>query len=70
VAWPSEHPADFWDVVARQLDTMTRPHVALAFRSDAPDSTVSRRALGVLDALPDHPIARRLRFLDPLTVAA
>ena len=70
VAWPSERPADFWDLVERQLATMQRPHVALAFRSDAPDSVVSRRALGVLDALPDHPIARRLQFVDPLVAAA
>ena len=62
--WPSG--AAYWDTVERHLRSMRRPYLSLAIRTDAPASEVAARARRVLDALPSHPLAARLRFEDPL----
>jgi hypothetical protein len=63
-SWPSG--AVYWDVVERHLRWMHRPYLSLAIRTDATDSAVAARVRHVLDALPSHPLAARLRFEDPL----
>ena len=63
-AWPS--PAVFWDLVARAADEGPARYAAFAIRSDAPDSKTHLHARALLEHLPNHPIARRLRFVDPL----
>ena len=62
--WPSSQY--FWDLVAAELDSMRTPYLALAVRTDHPGSVLARRARELLEHLPHHPLARRLRFLDPL----
>jgi len=64
--WPSGDA--FWDLVEQQLRSMRRPYLSLGIRTDAAASTVAGRVRGILDALPGHRLARRLRFEDPLTV--
>jgi hypothetical protein len=66
--WPS---ADFfWNLVAVQLRSMRTPYLSLAVRTDAPDSVLVARVRQIFAALPQHPLATRLRFTDPLDVAA
>ncbi|HEX9418833.1 MAG TPA: hypothetical protein VGA81_07260 [Methylomirabilota bacterium] len=36
-------------------------------RTDAPTSRAHQRVKSLLEYLPQHPIARRLRFVDPLS---
>jgi hypothetical protein len=62
--WPSAQ--FYWDLVAAELDAMPKPYVALAVRTDHPESPSGRRARLLLEHLPHHPIASRLRFVDPL----
>jgi len=63
-SWPS--PRAYWDLVARAVAEQPVPYVALAIRTDAAESVTHRRAQALMDALPDHPLATRLRFVDPL----
>jgi hypothetical protein len=65
--WPSER--FFWDLVARQLRTMRRPYLSLAIRTDADDLKIAARVRRLFEALPGHPLAERLHFVDPLDVA-
>jgi len=64
-AWP--HPKTYWDLVARAADEGPARYIALAVRTDGPDSPTHRHARGLLEYLPNHAIARRLRFVDPLS---
>lgn len=68
VEWPSER--FYWDVVARQLESMNRPYLSLGIRTDSPDSAMMVRVRRLFDELPQHPLAERLRFLDPLDAIA
>jgi hypothetical protein len=63
--WPSH--AHFWDVVAYELRHMQAPYLSLAVRTDDPDSELLKKICRLLLALPSHPIARHLRFVDPLS---
>lgn len=65
--WPD--PREYWDHAMAAVDSMSRPHLALAIRTNGPDSEAHQHARRVLEALPAHPLARRLHFLDPLEVA-
>ena len=67
VEWPS--PGFYWDLVAKQLRAMKRPYLSLAIRTDADDLKIAARVRRLFEALPDHPLATRLRFVDPLAVA-
>lgn len=67
IEWPSVKY--FWDLVARHLQTMPKPYLSLGIRTDAPDSPLVRRVQKILEALPQHPLAERLRFADPVAVA-
>lgn len=62
-AWSS--PQAFWDLVDRHIDTLARPYLAFAIRSDEPGGGDAERARAVLGHLPGHPVARRLRFTEP-----
>jgi hypothetical protein len=64
--WPS--PTFYWDLVARQLDTMRRPFFSLAIRTDAAELSSTKRERTLLEALVAHPLSKRLRFTDPLEV--
>jgi hypothetical protein len=66
--WPS--PRAFWDMVAEQLRSMRQPYLSLGVRTDAHASAVAGRARRIFDALPEHPLARELRFENPLTTFA
>ena len=63
-AWPSAEY--YWDLVAAELDAMPKPYLALAVRTDHPESVLGRRARLLLEHLPHHPVASRLRFVDPV----
>jgi hypothetical protein len=66
--WPSS--SFYWDLVARELRTMRRPYLSLAMRTDAVELSNTSRVREIFSALPKHPLAERLRFVDPLDVAA
>jgi hypothetical protein len=63
--WP--HPRTYWDLVARAADEGPARYIAFAIRTDVPSSDIYRRAQALLEYLPKHPIAERLRFVDPLS---
>jgi len=63
--WPSERY--FWDVVAYELRSMRNPYLSLAIRTDSPASEMMTKLFRLLAELPRHPIAKRLRFIDPLS---
>jgi len=67
-AWPS--PRFFWDRVEEQLQSMPRPYLALAIRTDHPELREAERVRRIFDALPEHPLASCLLFVDPLEVAS
>jgi hypothetical protein len=56
----------YWDLVAAYLDTMERPYLAVALRTERPDHPVAVRVRALLDELIDHPVAARLSFVDPV----
>jgi hypothetical protein len=62
--WPSTQ--FYWDTVERQLDSMKRPYLSLAIRTDADDLKIAARVRSLFEALPQHRLAERLRFVDPL----
>ncbi len=65
--WPSE--SFFWDLVTQQLRSMRKPYLSLAIRTDADDLKTSSRVRRIFEALPHHPLAERLQFVDPLHFA-
>lgn len=62
--WPN--PRDFWDVLERHLDSMRHPYVAIGVRTDKPGSKADATVRALFEQLPDHPIASRLEFVDPV----
>jgi hypothetical protein len=62
--WPS--PKTYWDLVERAVDGQTAGYFAFALRTDAPGSHTHQRVKALLEYLPEHPIAARLNFVDPL----
>jgi len=66
--WRSEKY--FWDLAMKQLDTMKRPFLSLAIRTDAHDMAITSRVRRIFEALPSHPIAERLHWVDPREVVA
>jgi hypothetical protein len=63
-AWPG--PKAYWDFVMRAADEQSPCYFAFAIRTDDPISQTHNRVREILEFLPRHPIARRLRFVDPL----
>jgi hypothetical protein len=63
--WPD--PRTYWDFVARAADEGPARYAAFAIRTDSPDSDSYRRVSRLLEYLPQHPIAQRLCFVDPLS---
>jgi hypothetical protein len=59
-------PTECWDEMSLVLTKMRMPYVSLAFRTDAAGSRSDERHRALLDALVTHPLARSLRFADPL----
>jgi len=62
--WPS--PKIYWDLVARAADEQPVRYFAFALRTDAPGSVTHQRVKALLEYLPQHPVAKRLHFVDPL----
>jgi len=56
----------YWDLVARAVEEQDARYVAFAIRSDAPDSEIGRHTLSLVQGLVEHPIGKRLQFVDPL----
>jgi hypothetical protein len=65
--WPDAHT--FWDLVERSMNEAPVSYVAIAARTDAPESEPAARLRLLLEHLPHHPIADRLEFTDPLRYA-
>jgi hypothetical protein len=63
--WPSPH--GYWDMVAEQLRSMRQPYLSLGVRTDADGSEIAGKVRRIFDSLPEHPLARELRFENPLT---
>jgi hypothetical protein len=63
--WPS--PQRFWDLAERTADELPAPYLAFALRTDAPNSDMHRRVSELFEHLPRHPIAKRIRIVDPLS---
>ena len=59
-------PKIYWDLVAQAADDQPACYFALAIRTDTPGSVTQERYRQLLEYLPNHPIAERLRFVDPL----
>jgi hypothetical protein len=66
-AWRSR--VQLWNLLEERLAEMRRPYVSLAIRTDAQAERLTQRVWAIVDALATHPIARRLRFVDPLAAA-
>ena len=64
VPWPS--PGYFWDLALCQIMSMERPYLSLAVRTDKHDMRLTADVRKVFEALPNHPIAKHLRWIDPL----
>jgi hypothetical protein len=67
-SWPS--PRYFWDLVDAEASAMTKPYVSLALRTEQATSVRGSRVAELLRALVEHPLAERLRFVDPLEALA
>jgi len=63
--WPS--PQRFWDLAWRAADELPAPYLAFALRTDAPNTDSHRRVRELFEYLPRHPIAKRIRIVDPLS---
>src|SRR4030095_13981785 len=63
-AWTS--PKIYWDLVAQAGDDQPACYLAFAMRTDTPGSVTHERYRQLLEYVPNHPIAERLRFVDPL----
>lgn len=63
-------PSDqyYWDLVSYQLASMRRPYLSVAMRTDAAGSALVARIWRRLMALAQHPLAKQLRFVNPLDV--
>lgn len=66
--WPNAH--FYWDLVLRQLRSMSRPFLSLAIRTDAVESNGAVKVRRLFDALLQHPLAKQLRFVNPIDIAA
>jgi len=64
-SWPSPHA--YWDLVERAADEGPANYVAIAVRTDHAQSQSYIRSRPLFEYLPKHPIARRLRFVDPVS---
>jgi len=62
--WAS--PKIYWDLVAQAADDQPACYFAFAIRTDAPGSVTQERVRRLLEHLPNHPVAERLQFVDPL----
>jgi hypothetical protein len=65
--WP--RGASYWDLVTEQIRSMPRPYISVAVRTDAPGSAPVINARKRFDALLQHPLSKRLQFVDPLDIA-
>jgi hypothetical protein len=65
-------PSDqyYWDLISYQLASMRRPYLSLAMRTEAADSVAVDRVCRRLTALARHPLAKQLRFVNPLEAMA
>jgi hypothetical protein len=64
--WPS--PRRFWDFAQRAVDEdLPAPYLAFALRTDAPNTDSHQRVRELFEYLPRHPIAKRIRIVDPLS---
>lgn len=61
--WPS--PKVYWDIAMKAASRNHCNYLAFAVRTDGKQSATHLRALQLLDYLPNHPLARRLLFVDP-----
>jgi len=66
--WPSGR--FFWDLVERQLRSMNQPYLSLAIRTHVDDLRIDGGVRRLFEALPNHPLAARLQFVDPLQVVS
>jgi len=67
VPWPSSRY--YWDLASRQMNSMRRPYLSIALRTDGPNSVPLANTRKILDGLIEHPLVEQLEFLDPLDVA-
>ena len=63
--WPS--PQRFCDLAQRAADELRAPYLAFALRAEARKTDMHRRVSEEFKYLPRHPIAKRLRIVDPLS---
>ena len=59
-------PKIYWDLVGQAADNQPACYFALAIRTDTPGSVTQERYRQLLEYLPNHPVAKRLQFVDPL----
>ena len=64
-----ESAKSYWDVVSEEIGHMRHPYLSLAVRTDAPGSSPIVRSRKLLASLFEHPLGKRLHFVDPVDVA-
>jgi hypothetical protein len=61
--WTS--PKAYWDLVEQHVESLERPYLAFAIRSGDPEASSEQQVRAILDHLPEHRLAVRLRLTDP-----
>ena len=61
--WPS--PKQYWDMAALAAERKEAGYLSFAIRTDGTNSVTHQRVRELLLFLPQHPIAKRLLFVDP-----
>jgi hypothetical protein len=62
-------PHAYWDLVQRAMEESPLPYLALAIRADRPERPSHQTVRTVLTALTEHPLSKRVAFVDPLVLA-
>jgi hypothetical protein len=68
-AYRGQEPHRFWSQIATSLSEMPFPYATLALRTSAAGGWVDDRQRLLLEALIEHPLAPRLRFMGPTQFA-
>lgn len=64
--WPSA--TAYWDLIDASTAELADPHVAIVVRTLPADRRAARNTAQVMRGLAEHPLARRLEFVDPVTL--
>ncbi len=66
---PWQSPKTYWDLVAKAIDSSPVEYFAFVMRSMPANKGSNAGVRQVLGYLPQHPLSKKLAFVDPLTMA-